>query len=245
MKTLFAGLIIISMTASCGLLIKLLSHQNGILDTEGMDNIESPNNDDNTIFITHRIFKYHVSQREINRCINFDLEMVVIPGYVNSQTKIKYKYKYNPADLTQEEIIDFTDSIYGLCRPTYTSVNEDKFGVDIHPPRSYTLRKLQLAPFPDVDFPIYEGRKGKGFLYIPRGNWGEWEKSKIKHNKIIKSVSYKNDSIINGCVVEGTATSKFGISTLEAHFQIDSGFTRLFYRFSDSSKVDFVLKEIK
>ncbi len=63
--------------------------------------------------------------------------------------------------------------------------------------------------------------------------------------RVTDSVAYKNDTIPYYCIVNGIAKSKFGTNTLEAHFHVDSGFTKLLYRFEDSTSVDLILKEIK
>ncbi len=217
------------------------------MDTEGMTNVESPYNADNEIYITNRTFIYEVRQKEKNRNLKFQLELVVIPGAFNLQeTKIKYKYHYDPNDLTEQELKDFGFTTQYNYLFEYSSLREIKSNVQLHPPRTKTLMCLEKAPFPELPYQLFKGSKKKGLLYIPRGNWGELAGSKIKWTYEVDSVLYKNDTIPYYCRVQGAANSKKGgYNTLEMQFKADSGFTKLSYRFQDLTTVDFVLKEIK
>jgi hypothetical protein len=129
--------------SSCGfILLKVAENKEmkGPLDTEGMSNVESPYNSDNEIYKTNRTFVYEVNQHEKNRDLKFRLELVVIPGAFNLQeSKIKYKYHYDPKELTAKELTDF-----GFKSPDdylfeYSSVREEKKVVQLHPPRTKTL----------------------------------------------------------------------------------------------------------
>jgi hypothetical protein len=236
--------------SSCGfILLKVAENKEmkGPLDTEGMSNVESPYNSDNEIYKTNRTFVYEVNQHEKNRDLKFRLELVVIPGAFNLQeSKIKYKYHYDPKELTAKELTDF-----GFKSPDdylfeYSSVREEKKVVQLHPPRTKTLMCLERAPFPELPSELYKGSKKKSWLFIPRGNWGELGGSKITWNYEVDSVTFKNDTLPSYCRIQGIADSKKGgHNALEMEFKADSGFTKLSYRFQDLTTIDFVLKEIK
>jgi hypothetical protein len=236
--------------SSCGFIILKVAENKemkGPMDTEGMQDIASPYNSDNEIYTTNRVFIYEVNQKEKNRDLKFKLELLVIPGAFNLQeTKIKYKYHYDPHDLTAEELADFGFKSPDNYLFEYSSVREEKHNVQLHPPRTKTLMCLERAPFPELPYKLYKGAKKKGLLYIPRGNWGDLGGSKITWNYEVDSVAFKNDTIPYYCSVRGIANSKKGgYNTLEMQFKADSGFTKLSYRFQDLTAIDFVLKEIK
>jgi hypothetical protein len=251
MKSKLLGIISMSLFSSCGLILHMVvvnsKASKGPLDTEGRTDIESPYNSDNEIYQTNRTFVYQVNQKDKNRNLKFQLELVVIPGAFNlKETKIKYKYHYNAADLTEQEQKDFGLTEQNNYLYEYTSLIEEKNTVQLHPPRSKTLTCLEKAPFPELPHKLYKGAKKEVMLYIPHGNWGELGGSKIKWRYEVDSVTFKNDTVPYYCRVQGTANSKKGgYNTLEMQFKADSGFTKLSYRFQDLTEIDFVLKEIK
>lgn len=251
MKSKLLFLVLVFIFPSCGLIIlKVADNKNRNacpMDTEGMDNIESPYNLDNTVYRTNRRFLYEVYQQEKGRSLKFKLELVVMPGVFNlAETKIKYNYYYSPEDLSSQELIDFGYTEPHCYQSEYTSLSEEQNNVQLHPPRTKTLMCLERAPFPELPYPICKGSKRKGLLYIPKGNWGELAGSRIKWKYVIDSVSYKNDTLPYYCHVQSSAESKKGgYNTLEMDFTADSGFTRLSYRFQDLTCIDFILKEIK
>jgi hypothetical protein len=245
---LITGLIVL--LSSCGFIILKVAENKemkGPMDTEGMSNIESPYNSDNEIYKTNRTFVYEVDQKEKQRGLKFRLELVVIPGAFNLQeTKIKYKYYYDPHELTTQELADFGFKEPDQYTAEYSSVREEKGIVQLHPPRTKTLICLERAPFPELPYQLYKGATKKSLLFIPRGNWGELGGSKIKWNYEVDSVTFKNDTVPYYCRIQGRANSKKGgYNTLEMQFKADSGFTKLSYRFQDLTAIDFILKEIK
>ena len=237
--------------SSCGFAIHLIGKQtaqnNGPVDTEGMVNIASPSNEDNLIYKTNRTFVFEVDQCVKKKHLKFELEMLIIPGSFNlDESKLKYKYHFDPQNLTDEQLKEFGYDGIGNFSPEITSFTESARGIDFHPPRSKSLECLEAAPFPYVPGIIRKGRKSKQYLYIPRGNWGKLGGSKIVWNYEIDSVRYINDTVPYFCRVSATADSKKGgHNTLQTYFNIDSGFTKWSYRFEDSTTVDFILKEIK
>lgn len=236
--------------SSCGFIILKVAENKelkGPMDTEGMNNIASPYNEDNEIYKTNRVFVYEVRQKQKDRYLKFQLELLVIPGAFNLQeTKIKYKYHYDPRDLTVQELSDFGFKDPNTYLFEYSSVREEKNNVQLHPPRTKTLACLERAPFPELPYKLYKGSKKKGLLYIPRGNWGELGGSRITWKYEVDSVMFKNDTVPYYCRIQSTASSKKGgNNSLEMQFKADSGFTHLSYRFQDLTTIDFVLKEIR
>lgn len=237
--------------SSCKLAVDVMSSkasQNvGPIDTEGRSDIASPSNSDNKIYTTNRSFIYEVDQRQDKKHIKFELEMMVIPGSFNlNESKLKYKYYYDPKNLKPEELTDFGFDSTGKFRPEFSSFTESGNYFLFHPPRSKTLVCLEAAPFPYVPSIIKKGRKSKQYLFIPRGNWGKLGGSKITWTYEVDSVRYIHDTIPYSCRINAAADSrKGGHNTLQTWFNLDSGFTKWSYRFEDSTAIDFVLKKIR
>ncbi len=219
----------------------------GEIDTEGKTGIASPYNDNNIIYKTNKSFMYEVDQVQTDRRLKFNIEMVVIPGAFNMhESRIKYKFYYDPKDLDSAELKAFGYQEQNGFAPEFSSLKEEKNDITFHPPRSKTLACLEAAPFPALRSKIEKGMQTKEFLFIPKGSWGKLGGSTITWRYRIDSVAYVNDTIPYYCHATGTADSKKGgHNILKMHFNTDSGFTKLSYRFQDLTTVDFILKEIK
>ncbi len=210
------------------------------------DTIISANN---RIYLLGKTFVYDVVQREKNREIKFNLEQVVVPGVANlNESKQKYTYLYNKNDFSPEEYASFLCEGNVMC-PEYTSITATEKRIFMHPPRTNTLKKLEIAPFPNL-YDCYKLQKGDAwfsyFTVSKHKYWGEYAGTTFKRNYSIKSVEYNKDSIPSGAVIFASSKSKkFGTNTLTMHFDIDSGFTRLYYNFYDSTSIDLILKEIR
>ncbi len=245
-KTIIFGLLLLTSCIHISLPQKNNSPESRIIDTEGLDTLYNfpPNN--NKIFSLNKVFVYDVSQVEISRNFNFKLEMKAIPGeYIIGETKIKYKYYYSIDELLPSEKIKFGyDSLSNQCQWKITSLEETNSGISIHPPRSHSLRKLEKAPFPEVRF---SSKNWESKLLIPPFNYRDIKmgNSIIKWNYSVDSITLK-DTIPYKYYIHSIAESKKGgRNTLDAVFQVDSGFVKLNYFFEDSTSIDFVLKEIK
>lgn len=249
-RKLYFFVVLLSLCSSCGFVIHMVSSRSAgseEMDTEGKPGVASPYNDNNEIYKTNRKFIYEVEQWQHNRHLKFMLDMVVIPGAFNiNETKIKYKYHYNPLDLNAAELIEFGFDKEGNYTPEFTSLKEEKNDIRFHPPRSKTLVCLEAAPFPGLPYKMKKGVRVKEFLFIPRGSWGKLGGSKITWRYEVDSVTYVQDSVPYSCSVTAVADSKKGgHNTLRMYFNTDSGFTKLSYRFQDSTAIEFNLKEIK
>src|SRR5690554_8114451 len=80
-------------------------------------------------------------------------------------TKIKYKYFYTPEALTLEERITYLNSDVNY-KSEITSVMEDVNHIFLHPPRSFSLKSLQLSPFPQIDFTVKKDYILKAKIFI-------------------------------------------------------------------------------
>jgi len=223
---------------SCGKIIDVFSKD---LDTEYRTDVKSKFNHDNKILIEGKEYLYKVVQKDKNRILNFDLILKTIPGNYSNGTKIKYKHYYNDEFLTEEEKSLYLDSIK-FYKWDITSAHENKEEFYIHPPRSYTLKKLEITPFPQLKLPPIEGDYSYSVNNIIAG-YGEYNMNRVYSEYHIKDIIYNVDSSF---VVTINASSNWGKEKTDekiciANFEFDSklGFTEMSYLFNDSTSIVF------
>lgn len=224
--------------------ISLISNYTGnrfnkrMLEAEQNPNVQSYS-DDYHIYKTHRKFTYEVHQRMDSTSINFELDLIVIPMIKMEAALVNYLYHYDAKDIIalglKEEC---PDSLNGACHRELTTIGEGKNSIWTHPPRSKTLKILELAPFPEVNF---NSAQWNSWLYIPKGNWGEWEKTKFKKSYFVDSIKYQQDTIPEYYYVSSFSESRFGKNSNNYVFHVDSGFTEMHYKIVNEGEVDLKL----
>lgn len=226
---------------SCGKILDLLSKD---VDTEYRTDIKSKYNDDNTIFIEGKEYRYNVIQKNQDQVINFELVLKMIPGNYNGETKIKYKYFYSQEGLTEEQILLCIDTVKGF-KWEVTSAEESLDYFDMHPPRSYTLNKMELAPFPKIYLPAVKDQENSNVFKIGPG-WGDYSFSSIYWQYKIDDVIYRNDS---SYIAKIKASSNWGkeenenkICDVNFEFNSKLGFTKMVYTYTDSTHIEFLMK---
>lgn len=115
-----------------------------------------------------------------------------------------------------------------------TGLVENRFNIWIHPIRTGFFRSLETCPFPFVKLPIEIGKEWVDSMVIPANwghvKWGTWDggllqayKYKVTGREKIKT----NFGLIDCYVIESTAASKKGQTTLKSYFSETFGFVRL------------------
>ncbi len=237
MKNYFLIFTIIVICSSCSLFFKILRKN---VDSEGKTNVKSKYNQDNVIFKNNSSITYNVQQKLKEKIIDFDLTLIVIPGKMNGGTKIKYKYYYTSNNLTESEKSKYLDTIK-FFKGEITNVIEDSTKLFIHPPRSYSLEKMELSPFPIVKFPAKKGLKWASKMFIGAG-WGELAGKTIEFNYSINNVNFFDNYYTANISALSSFDSdkKYCIATFDFHSS--KGFTKLNYVFSDSTEITFTIK---
>ena len=124
-----------------------------------------------------------------------------------------------------------------------TSVMENSSSIFLHPPRSYSLKLLQLSPFPQINLPVNQGANWSARMFIGTG-WGDLNGKLVKYDFLVDEINYfKNDTLNYTAIVK--AKSYFDeenqLCTAEFYFDSKRGFTKMNYVFADSTKVYFTL----
>lgn len=129
---------------------------------------------------------------------------------------------------------------------TWEGLIENENEVWIHPIRHNQYVFTEVAPFPEVKFPIEKDktwRAGLGSL----GGWGDWDGMDIISTyKVIGQETIKTMLGKIACWrIEAKAEFDLGTSTLVYHFHEDLGFVRMDYVNYVGQQLIFELEEIK
>mgnify|MGYP001814139014 CR=1 FL=1 len=120
---------------------------------------------------------------------------------------------------------------------------ENEANMWIHPPRDSYFSILELNPFPYIKAPYKAGTQWDWELTIGSqwgdARWKEWEGNIVNNYtyKILGSMILKTTIGSLEClIVEATATSSLGETSLISYFNKDYGFVKLEYNNIDGSK---------
>lgn len=117
----------------------------------------------------------------------------------------------------------------------------------MHPFRSNQYNFTEVAPFPEVKFPLEVGKIWTGNLSILEG-WGDWSNTQ---GYFVYEVTTKEDIItlfgkIENCwKIESKATYKFGESKFDYWFSEKLGFVKMNYINYGNQILEIELEEVK
>ncbi len=192
------------------------------------------------IYKTHRSFFYDVIQKIDTDTLYFRLQIRVIPNAKIKGAVIEYVYLYPQEYVKKYKLCDSVS--FKNCNIETTTILEKKDFIFLHPPRSFTLRILQLTPFPM----LYTNRKHWGaILKIPRKSWGKWAHSSTKFSYTLDSMHISQNNVPEKYVISCHSTSKFGTSEGKFSFQVDSGITSLEYKYNLDDTTGFVIMNLR
>lgn len=161
-----------------------------------------------------------------------------------------------PADSThsgnenQTMISYLQDPIY--ASKSSTGVVENDKNVWIHPIRKGFFNSLETAPFPFVKRPLKIGLEWTDQMKIGQGwgneMWGQWDGLLLQtyHYKIVRTEKLQTAiGEIDCFVIESSAKSSVGETSLKSFFSEKYGFVRLAYNLLNDVKVNMWLIDAK
>ena len=125
-------------------------------------------------------------------------------------------------------------------------VLQDKSKIWIHPIRRNQYILTELAPFPEVRFPVKEGTTWKTTLriYAAFGTFeGTVESIYTVHQEEIRD--YRFGKLKCWKIVATGVHDKLGINTAIYYFNTEYGFTEMNYTFYNHQKIEFTLIALK
>ncbi len=162
-----------------------------------------------------------------------------------NQTLIKFRLNYKTADSLRLAPYPLN----GVLRPWQSEYHEgaieNEVRVWMHPLRENQYDLTEIAPFPEVRFPLVVNKKWEGKLWIYKA-FGSFEGTVDYEYRIADIVSKSYGFGIYKCW-QITATgkhSKLGESTVVYYFNEELGFTEMHYSFYNKQKIIIVLLEL-
>ena len=186
------------------------------------------------IFKENNSFKYSISY-ETEHFKTYDTITIVSTGKMwegapKSQKEIIINY-----DLERIDRSYFSDlQTIGWVHSDTTGAVENESSCWIHPPRHNQFMILELAPFPEVDFPLEVGKKYSRVLFIGDG-WGNISNSKVSREYEVKN--QKEEDWFISAEARPTAYPD-DVNRLEFIFNEKEGFTSLKYTFGNGIRID-------
>ncbi len=170
--------------------------------------------------------------------------------YESSQVEALHIYRSEIDENTIEKIRSFgiNNEINDRdwVKQSKTGIIDNQTMIFLHPFRDNQYYFTEIAPFPEIFYPLYAGKKWSVALNIGEG-WGIWNGQRLETSyEILDSESVTiNGKIMNNCwKISSNAISDFGVSYLTMWFHEEFGFVKLNYVTYASQNLQLELVEI-
>ena len=199
------------------------------------------------VFTDGKIFTYRaIYEDSINQIFTEDtIELIItdIPWkqQPDKQTTMIWKYHSRPDAIIKSKIFSI-----GWVDIDSTGFIENENNFFIHPPRHHQYSVTEIAPFPELQFPLEINKEYKKIIFIGSG-WGEWSQLKLKFNYKVSSLTERSigKDQYKCWMIQSTSTSELGQSKLDFTFSEEIGFIEMHYHIYNGIKIKFELIEIK
>jgi hypothetical protein len=173
------------------------------------------------------------------------------------------RWKYQP-EMQDEVVIQYAFSEsdkkislpHQLNRslPDFDWINEERTGVIenvekvwMHPFRANQFTFTEVAPFPEVEFPLKVGKSWTGQLRIQQG-WGDWENTSgnFLYEVVAREAAETAYATLQDCwKIKSRASYSFGASYLDYWFHDTLGFVKMDYRNYGGQRLRIELQEVR
>lgn len=162
------------------------------------------------------------------------------------QDLIYYEFPDYKTDSIKLSNHDINKEIQHWNSQTGEGVIENIEEVWMHPIRINQYKFTEIAPFPQVKFPLEKSRIWYSQKMIDEG-WGEWNGQTIINTyKIAGQTTIKlNDLQIDCWIIKGTAKCQLGNSKLTTYFNEEYGFVKMEYQNYENERLVFQLIKLE
>ena len=163
-----------------------------------------------------------------------------------NQDLVYYEFPNYKSDSIKLRNHDINKELQLWKNQTGEGVIENFEQVWMHPIRINQYKFTEIAPFPEVLFPLQKGKKWDGTVNIGKG-WGEWDGQTVKSKyKISGRATYLlKDSEINCWVIKSISKCSSGKSKLITLFNEEYGFVKMEYQNYENEKLIFELINVE
>lgn len=165
---------------------------------------------------------------------------------IQDEIIIQYEYTKSDLDKAREHSLNEKNKKLSWHPETTTGIIENVEKIWMHPFRSNQYSFTQVAPFPEVRFPLKAGKSWSGQLRIGNG-WGDWENTlgNFRYKVISKESIRTLYGEIDSCwKIESRAKYAFGISIFNYWFDEELGFVKMEYVNYGDQKLEIILEEV-
>lgn len=200
-----------------------------------------------SIFSAGKQFKYlaiyedSINQIYIHDTIELFITDIPWKHQPYRQKTMIWKYNDNTDSIVKSKLFSI-----GWIKFDSTGFIENEEMIFIHPPRNNQFSYTEIAPFPQLLYPLENNNEFQRFLFIGTG-WGEWDNLKLKNNyEIVKNEKIVIlDNEIDCWFINSFSESELGVSYMDFIFNNEIGFIKMNYKFYDNKKIKFELIDYK
>ncbi|MFT6137932.1 MAG: hypothetical protein ACJAUJ_001022 [Salibacteraceae bacterium] len=162
------------------------------------------------------------------------------------QDEILIQYSFDSSRVEHIKQFNINGELDKWTTMTTTGIIENNQKTSIHPFRQNQYSFTQVAPFPDVSHPLYEGKVWSVKFNIHEG-WGVWTNSTLDQNYSV--IGYETVSIEFGELeawhVSSMTTTEFGTLTHHFWYNEEFGFIKMIIKNYVGQLLQFELAEVK
>lgn len=155
--------------------------------------------------------------------------------YDSSQIEalLLYKADYDESSIEKSRSFGINPDINDRqwVNQSATGIIDNEKMVFLHPFRDNQYYFTQIAPFPEVIYPLYVGKRWSAALNIG-GGWGIWDGQRLETTYQVvekESLTINSNEYINCWKISSSAASDLGVSYLTMWFDEEFGFVKFNY----------------
>lgn len=166
----------------------------------------------------------------------------------DKQDEILIQYEFSQKDFDSNKIHQLNKGLIAdkWVGEVTEGVIENVEKVWMHPFRFNQYNFTEVAPFPEIKFPLRIGKTWTGNLQIQEG-WGDWENTSVysEYQVVNKETIITSYGKIKNCwKIKSKAKFKLGESTFDYWFQEELGFVKMSYKNYGNQTLQIVLVDV-
>ena len=189
---------------------------------------------ENKLYQSGKVWNYDAEFRGIDSVFHYQIQMIPGGNFLFQQ---KIKWVVSLPDSVKSDMFLFRSE-------SSTGFVEDESKVWLHPPRTHRFKYItQLAPYPQIQFPLVLGEKITGNINMV-GNWGTWNGKSTNYELFLTSKEYSSVYQDSLWVLEGVGYIGKDTASVIHRFSKTKGFVESAYKNNRGEYFEMKLEEI-